>query len=505
MKNTIYTKIFLLLLVSLSMACGDLEEEVFSFYAKENFLTTEDELRSQALGLYDFNPRSSLEAELFTIVTMPSKYYASKNLKVSGAGIVYAEGSSGNSYEVTWKHWYKLIARANAIIEYADIALVSVPQEVINQYKAEAYFFRAYCYFNLVRTWGAVPLHTKPIESNDFELLNKGNSDVETIYNQIVTDLTFAKQNLPKLEWNNSPDGRIRAATAIQLQGLVYLTMAGKPLEQTANYQLAIDALEELTENEGDYSVGLLSNWMDNFDNANKVNSEKLFSIGSIGISGWGSGLPRRIAPPSQVGYANAGAYQYAVSHDLYLLYEDQDVRKKDGYLFTYQPAKGKAITYKPGNDNAPKKYGGRNGISHLKYTDGTATSPTTHINESFYMRYVESFLILAEAYNELGNSSKAQENLNIVRSRVNATDIDENDQTLLRQIIREERSRELFHEYTELYDMRRWGTSQENFDNHPLRLKWYASLVWNDRFELSPMPLSELSRNANLDQNPGW
>lgn len=498
--------IALILILFTSFSCEDLDEEVYSFYTQENYLVNEAQLKTQALGLYDFSPHSFYSDQLFRIVIMPNQYYASRNAGLSAAATIYAEGSSARSYASIWELFYRVIGRSNTLIKYGDNALVNESQETINQYKAEAYFFRAYCYFHLVRIWGPVPLNVEPVESNSFEALNKPGSDIETIYNQIISDLNFAKDNLPKLGWDDLPQGRIKAATAIQLLGLVHLTMAGKPLEKTENYQLAINVLEELTNNEAEYGVGLLSNWMDNWDNDNKVNSEKLFALGSTGVAGYGSVLPFRITPPAQVGYAVNGAYQYAVSYDLYQLYEDEDVRRNECFLFEYQIANGSTVTYRPDDDAAPRGYGGRNGLSHIKYTDGSAPSPITHLNEVFYMRYVDTFLILAEAYNEIGgNSVKALENLNIVRSRVNASSITETDQSLLRQIIRDERSRELFHEYTELYDIRRWGVAKENFENHPLRLKWNPSAQWDDKFLLAPIPLNELSRNQNLSQNPGW
>lgn len=502
MKNTYFKTLLVFIILS---SCSDIDETPYSFFTQENFLKNETELTSQALGLYDFQPNSFFEDQMFNIVTMPSKYFASRNRNLTASSVIYGNGSSDISYEAAWETFYKIVGRANTIIRYAENAEINTSPETINQFKAEAHFFRAYCYFHLVRIWGNVPLVKEPIESNEPQNINTSNSEVTEIYNLIVNDLQFAAKHLPLIEWENSPPGRVRAATAIQLLGLVYITMAGKPLEATENYQNAINTLEELTQNEITYGVSLLSNWMDNFSLDNKVNSEKLFALGSTNIAGFGSVLPFRITPPGQVGYARNGAYQYAVSYELYELFEEEDIRKQNGFLFSYNLANGNTVTYQPDNNSAPRDYGGLNGLSHLKYTDGSALSPITHTNETFYMRYVETFLILAEAYNEIGNSSKSLENLNKVRSRANASIINVTDQDLLRQEIRNERKRELFHEFTELYDMRRWGTVEENFINHPLRIRWNPSAVWEERFKISPIPLSEISRNTNLAQNSGW
>lgn len=499
-----YKAIVFVVLLSLGSCKDQLNEEVFSFYTQENFLVNETELKSQALGLYDFQPNSVFEDQMYKIVTMPSKYYASRNRGLSSNAVIYGLGAEDRSYNFTWNIIFRVVGRANTIIKYADNAALSTSQEVIDQYKAEAHFFRAYCYFHLVRIWGNVPLITEPIESNSSDAINNRNSTLPEIYNTIISDLKFAGDNLPLLGWENLPKGRVRAATAKQLLGLVYLTMAGKPLEATENYQNAVDVLEEIIQNEEDYGVGLLSNWIDNFNLDNKINDEKLFALGSTNVPGYGSVLPFRITPQGQVGYAVNGSYAYTVSYELYQLFEENDKRKNDGFLFSYTKANGNIVAYNPNRDNGAT-YGGRNGLSHLKYTDGGGIAPVAHSNQTFYMRYVESFLILAEAYNELDNTEKALQNLNRVRSRVNASEITETDKDILRGIIRDERRRELFHEFTELYDMRRWGTVRENFENHPLRKRWNPSSVWQDRFEISPIPIAEISRNTNIKQNSDW
>ena len=194
------------------------------------------------------------------------------------------------------------------------------------------------------------------------------------------------------------------------------------------------------------------------------------------------------------------------MSYDFYNLFEINDVRRQDGFIYTYTDAFGATITYEPGNENAPNFYGGDNGLCSTKYTDATyAAGVISHTNNIWYMRFVESYLILAEAYMEINNLPKARENLNIVRSRVNASTIDSGTQEQLRQIIREERWRELHFEMTELYDIRRWGEVQSNFEEHPLVSKWYPQLSWDEKFLLYPIPSNETSRNTNIKQNSGW
>lgn len=72
-------------------------------------------------------------------------------------------------------------------------------------YHGEALFFRAYCYFNLVRAFGEVPLVTiKVVEASD---ANVPKTTAEKIYEQIDKDLTTAEDCLP-LRWNSDYTGR---------------------------------------------------------------------------------------------------------------------------------------------------------------------------------------------------------------------------------------------------------------------------------------------------------
>lgn len=496
--------IFYILSVILLVSCNDLQEEVFSSYTASNYLKTEDELKAQALGLYDFNPHSYLEDRLYELLIMPNRYFASK-ISSKGGFSAYNIAANNGGLNTLWNRTYGLINRANVIIKYAPNA--PLDEETINQHVAEARFIRAYYNFMLVRLWGEVPLVSEPVESLSNEVLYVAKSPVSKIYQLIIEDLDYAKDNLPKTDWGtDSPQGRVKAGAAYNLLGLVHLTSAGIPLQDAAGYDKAIEVIEEMMSLKEELGVELLSNWADNFKNDKKVNSEKLYALGSIAIAGYGSVLPFRCSPPGSVGLAKTGAYQYAVSYDFYQMFEDEDVRKQDGFYYSFPLANGSTRTYVPDNDNAPARYGGRNGVAIAKYVDGTATSPIVHSNEVFYMRFVESYLILAEAYCESGNLVKARENLNIVRGRVNASVVGSDVQADLRQIVRDERWRELYGEFTEVYDMRRWGTVKENFDNHPLIDRWYsATAKWDDKYLLYPIPSTELTRNPKLVQNTGW
>jgi len=63
-------------------------------------------------------------------------------------------------------------------------------------YEATARFWRALKYFNFVKTFGAVPYYTKPIDANDEAELYKAKDNREDVMKYILEDLDFACANL---------------------------------------------------------------------------------------------------------------------------------------------------------------------------------------------------------------------------------------------------------------------------------------------------------------------
>ena len=144
--------------------------------------------------------------------------------------------------------------------------------------------------------------------------------------------------------------------------------------------------------------------------------------------------------------------------------------------------------------------------------------------------RLAETYLNLAEAYNEKGIAAKALENLNKVHNRAGLPKVTETDQDALRKIIRRERAIELYRENNRYYDVKHW--KDENIGNgiiggnmHELQFKikeshsgsfnlasglesyWDAVVYtsyWNPKMYLEPIPQSEINKGT-LVQNPGY
>ncbi|MEM7514253.1 MAG: RagB/SusD family nutrient uptake outer membrane protein, partial [Bacteroidota bacterium] len=133
-------------------------------------------------------------------------------------------------------------------------------------------------------------------------------------------------------------------------------------------------------------------------------------------------------------------------------------------------------------------------------------------------LRYAEVLLLKAEALNESGgDTSEALELVNMVRARARNSvagatvpadlSVTETDRTVLRQLIMDERRRELaFEEGHRWFDLRRWHKAGfidlTRFD--------FSSVRTDFAFDVSthlvlPLPASEIILNPNLTQNPGY
>ena len=143
--------------------------------------------------------------------------------------------------------------------------------------------------------------------------------------------------------------------------------------------------------------------------------------------------------------------------------------------------------------------------------------------------RLAETYLNLAEAYNEYGNPTKALENLNKVHNRAGLPSITEKDQAKLRAIIQREKAIEFFCENHRYFDVKHWkhkdiangicGGSMRGFTYNikadatwpyaaaNIETYWETELYqafWSPAMFLEPFPQSEVNKGTTT-QNPGY
>ena len=127
-------------------------------------------------------------------------------------------------------------------------------------------------------------------------------------------------------------------------------------------------------------------------------------------------------------------------------------------------------------------------------------------------MRYAEVLLLAAEAQLQAGNSSKALDYINQIRTRAKETPLT----SVSLNDIKTEKRLELCLECVRYQDLIRWGDAKSAMAEQGKEVPAYAigEVQWNwqntsygfkDKNYLLPIPLKELELNPNMQPNAGW
>lgn len=135
----------------------------------------------------------------------------------SGTNILYGQLTASSIDE--W--YYENIRNINIFLE--NIETSEFDETKKNELKGQAFFLRAWKYFQMVRLYGGIPIIDRPQKLDDdlYVARNKTSECIEFI----VSDLDKASENLP-WSWTNKDIGRISKAAALAMKGRVLLFYA---------------------------------------------------------------------------------------------------------------------------------------------------------------------------------------------------------------------------------------------------------------------------------------
>ncbi len=180
----------------------------------------------------------------------------------------------GTAGELGWKNGgnnfkQPVVANAYFCLRVANKALVNIPemtsitQEEKDELIGQAYFFRAWYFFEVIRRYGGMPIPNRVFFSDD-EYYSMPRESYQACSEQIIEDLDMAIDLLPA-GWDNQNYGRADKVAAHALKGMVAL-YAASPLMQNG-----FDETLQLTEYDGQWSKDAAKYAMDaiNFLNAN--------------------------------------------------------------------------------------------------------------------------------------------------------------------------------------------------------------------------------------------
>ena len=343
-----------------------------------------------------------------------------------------------------WNNAYNGIARANFIL--ASVEDVPFTDESVKAERtAEAKFFRAFYYFNLVRLYTDVPIVTEPVTSPGVAAEFQ-RRPVEEVYSQVILpDLQEAIDGLPDVA---APFGRLTKGAARTLLAKAYL--------EREDWAAAEEQLRAIVDS-GQYM--LLADYADVFVPGNANNAEIIFSIQYVGGNddGEDGSFMVRFAPfnsGTQVigqgveGFGGVGSRSglNQPTESLIDAYEEGDVRKAASLSTFFLTAEG---------DTVREAYIEKYCCYMVKAGQESTNWPV--------FRYADVLLMLAEALLEQGNAGEGLTYLNEVRARAGLEGL----AALTEEALRQERRVELAFENHRWFDLVRWGIAEETMRAH--------------------------------------
>ncbi|AFD08449.1 RagB/SusD family nutrient uptake outer membrane protein [Solitalea canadensis] len=505
-----------------------------------------------------------------------------------GDGVIYGDGATDNAHaQYPWESISGLIAsgdvspssespkdyafvafnqgwdfisvgRCNYLLENID--KVSFKDNALKErYKAEARFLRAFRYFNMISTYGDVPLILKTLTTDEAKQVTREKE--ATVLAFVLKELEETSSLLPASYSGGfaNEKGRITKGAALALKARVHLyygqwDKAAEAAQQVMGmgYQL----FKVNSESDAD-KLDNYDNWVDFTNDAdrqkfrlgirsyeqlfyavNEGNSEVILDRQYMAGEAWGStvnGLYTLLGTDAQSGWSSVAPTQELVN--AYLM--------KDGRVPTAISPATRATRYKArqtdpafyneyknrdprfyatiqfeGNPWAAIQSGyvfewvkGGNNCSQTGYNFRKLVDPTETVrdwsgnNNVILIRYAEILLTYAEAKNELsGPDAIIYDALDKIRERVDMPLIDRttyNTKESLRSLIRNERRVELALEGHRYFDIRRWGIGENvmktivNLENETVEPR-----AWYDKLMKLPVPQSQIDLAPGLKPN---
>lgn len=356
---------------------------------------------------------------------------------------------------------YTVVSRCNFFLDYKHqvegTLTTKADKENFNKRLGEVYFARALAYAELIR------IFCEPMTSANADKENMGiclpetyrddvpmvkRSTLRESYNQVLSDLKLAEDNLP-VSRTVADTPYFSQGAVYALRARVYLYMGMGDLTRNKDNEYLKKSVEAATKviKTGAYKLSDAINKMYQVGSTQYTDYEMLWTydqsdeiIWKIAMTpeSYGGTLGRYLLGYNSVNYSP----QYHFAQKMLDLYDDTDMRAS---VFCRQ------IKDVYGDDvNIIFKYPGNPDL------DGGSTPK--FINMPKPLRFSEVYLVRAEAYYWLNDDENAQNDLSAVkRKRISGFgSVGASGEDLLKEI-KNERARELFMEGFRLSDLKRW------------------------------------------------
>ena len=424
--------------------------------------------------------------------------YRQTNRNPGSKGTILDGTMNGQQYEVyaLWQQSFKLIARANTMLENMHKAKDNVTEAVYNRFAGEAYFCRACKYADLLFFYGDVPYADQTLTIK--EALSRGRKPKKEVIPLVYEDFDKAIAGLPKSYGKDETIHPTKgAALAMKARFALYM----------GDYEIAAKAAKECMEL-GIYS--LEPDYAKLFKQTTKLNDEKVFALPrsieqEVILDSWivKNGRPR-----------NAGGYgSYNPSWDLLASYlctdglpidesplfdprnpfKNRDPRctmtivefntEHCGFEYDPSPASKTVMNYTTGKTQSNQdtrivnQYASYTGLLWKKGIDASWAVDQKVEQDYIVIRYADVLLIYAEAMIELNQiDDSVLKAINMVRARAYGVSVEDTEnypevtvqnQSELRRALRIERRMEFAMENQRLQDLMRWRLAEKALNGY--------------------------------------
>ncbi len=556
--------IILLLLTGYSCNEEEFLKEIpLDFYAPENSYITSKDFDAAVYNLHSYYRyafwRDRQPRYLWTGSDICETYFDAQGQQNYETGW----GSTGGIPQIFWEYSYKLIYDANVIIGRSESLLTTLTDEQRTRYQAEAKFFRAYAYNFLANMYGGVPIVLSETQEPKRDYVRATRQEVyeqcaedllfaaenlpditvadESRINKLAASHVLAEVYISLKKYQDA----INEATKVINHNAMALMTArfGKSTEKMFNDpNWTGDVYWDLfRQGNQDRSAGSTESiWVLQFSNGitvlgggddsdfvlrRNVNPDitkamirqsngktspvlgmfntyyargqgyckpspyffntlwKKSGAGDIRNSKWNIVRDVKVLNPT-----NQYNGKYVIADNLPIVRNNAD----DTSRFFY-PILTKAEN--PGK--APSEF-----WDPVQTIPGKlVTSPKRTYRKHYQIRLAETYLLRAEAYLGSGNNVLAAQDINVVRRRANAPDVQPSEVNI--DYILDERMRELSFEELRLVTLARLGKMVERTK----RINPVVGVTIKDHQNVWAIPQSEIQKNveATLEQNPGY
>ena len=534
----------------------------------DTFYNSEAEVKYGLAGVYGAIGKEQFYGNYFSLMyaNVDDLSYFNRDISTNYLQYCRHNASTSQVYDI-WTAIYQGVNNANAFME----AVVETNYDKEGRYFNEARFLRAYYHFLLAQSFGDVPLRTKAVKTPD-EVMSPATPQYEILTwaaAEMEACLALAAEEVTE------QPSRVTKTTIQGILARVYLFLAGESVkggDKTAFLTKARDFAYAVIESgkhdlNPDYSKVFINMIEDEYDTEYHESMWEAEFLGDrSSAENWSNGrigdlLGLQSGDSASSKYSefkcNYAYGQYDGSLKLWDLYWQTDRTADENALPTitdkrqewnlppynyagnaqqppYGETTGKAVA---GINKTPYIY---NNVStsndptaapairncgkfrrEIQY-EGVKTSKLLYTTINYpILRYSDVLLMYAEASNELsGPTQEAYDCVVKVRTRagVATLPIGSYDKDSFRELVRNERGRELCFESLRRFDLIRWGIYVKEMNKYT---EWAADERWSKSAKASraanmggyikpmhvllPIPAIELGVNKELVQNELW